>query len=311
MVKHASSPLGSVFISHASEDKELFVRKFASCLRMEGVNVWYDEFRLNPGDSITRSIEKGLMNSQFGIVILSESFFQKYWTMEESAGLRSLESAGKLERIIPIWLNLDHSQVLQHAPLLADRFAIVTNGEDINDVVSQTLKVVDPSLFSIGLFRKNLRESLPHSKKVSLKVTEVKRGSVRHENFSAHFRSRIRLLQVLLEPVFPSSIEEWLDNFSRDTNPHRELVWWEFLAYIYIGLANILTSYESKNLFTLTFQLVQNADINSLSSWLKENSSDDQYKEAIRFLAAANEANADFGLALQESDEITTSKADY
>lgn len=66
-----------VFISHASEDKDSFVRPLAEALAQLGVRVWYDEFTLNLGDSISRSIDKGLASSQFGLVVLSESFISK------------------------------------------------------------------------------------------------------------------------------------------------------------------------------------------------------------------------------------------
>lgn len=49
-----------VFISHASEDKELLVRELAIALRNLGLRVWYDEFTLKPGDSLYESIDRGL-----------------------------------------------------------------------------------------------------------------------------------------------------------------------------------------------------------------------------------------------------------
>lgn len=67
--------LYDVFICHASEDKEDFVRPLAEALRQENVEVWYDEFTLRLGDSIRRSIDKGLKQSRFGLVVLSKGCF--------------------------------------------------------------------------------------------------------------------------------------------------------------------------------------------------------------------------------------------
>ena len=47
------------FISHASEDKESFVRELAEELKKMGFWVWYDEFALEVGDSLRRTINKG------------------------------------------------------------------------------------------------------------------------------------------------------------------------------------------------------------------------------------------------------------
>lgn len=49
-----------VFISHASEDKDTFVQPLAGALTQLGMKVWYAPFRLEVGDSISRSIDKGL-----------------------------------------------------------------------------------------------------------------------------------------------------------------------------------------------------------------------------------------------------------
>jgi hypothetical protein len=40
-----------VFISHASEDKDGFVRSLAQVLNSVGIDVWYDEYSLKAGDS--------------------------------------------------------------------------------------------------------------------------------------------------------------------------------------------------------------------------------------------------------------------
>ena len=76
-----------VFVSHASEDKEAFVAPLAKILSQLGLKVWYDEFSLKLGDSLSRSIDKGLSESTFGIVVLSKPFINKSWTEYELRGL--------------------------------------------------------------------------------------------------------------------------------------------------------------------------------------------------------------------------------
>lgn len=57
--------LYDVFICHASEDKEAFVRPLAAVLRERHIEVCYDEFTLTIGDSIRRAIDAGLSQSRF------------------------------------------------------------------------------------------------------------------------------------------------------------------------------------------------------------------------------------------------------
>ena len=57
------------FISHASEDKDSIVRELTTELQKFHLKVWYDEFSLNVGDSLSKSIDEGLIYSNFGIII--------------------------------------------------------------------------------------------------------------------------------------------------------------------------------------------------------------------------------------------------
>ncbi len=66
--------LYDAFVCHASEDKDAFVRPLAERLREQRIEVWYDEFSLKVGDSLRRSIDLGLSQSRFGIVVLSPIF---------------------------------------------------------------------------------------------------------------------------------------------------------------------------------------------------------------------------------------------
>jgi len=75
--KKAALPMWDVFICHASEDKDAIARPLANALSEKGLTVWYDEFTLTLGDSLRRSIDRGLAQSRYGVVILSPDFFAK------------------------------------------------------------------------------------------------------------------------------------------------------------------------------------------------------------------------------------------
>src|SRR5262245_14469770 len=96
------------FIYHASEYKEHFVRPLAEALRKENLEVWYDEFALKLGDSIRRSLDKGLSQSRFGVVVLSNAFFDKQWTQYELDGFVEREMKGRDKVILPIWHGITH-----------------------------------------------------------------------------------------------------------------------------------------------------------------------------------------------------------
>ena len=116
------------FISHASEDKDDFVRPLAQALAQLGVNAWYDEFTLEVGDSLSRSIDKGLAGSRYGIVVISPSFIQKKWPERELRGLVAREIEEEQKVILPVWLGVTKQDVLDFSPPLADTIAIPTEG---------------------------------------------------------------------------------------------------------------------------------------------------------------------------------------
>ncbi len=129
------------FISHASEDKEEFVRPLADKLNNCGYKIWYDEFELKVGDSLRRSIDRGLANSRYGIVILSSSFFAKNWPQYELDGLVAKEMEGR-KVILPIWHKVSKDEVRSYSPSLADKVAINSSISSLEEIVEQLGEVL-------------------------------------------------------------------------------------------------------------------------------------------------------------------------
>ena len=136
-----NQPTYDAFISHATEDKEDLVRKLAELLQDNGFSIWYDDFQLRVGDSLRRSIDKGLANSRFGIVILSPYFFAKNWPQYELDGLIAKEMAGG-QRILPIWHKVSKDEVIGYSPTLADRVALNTATLSIGELVQKLGEVL-------------------------------------------------------------------------------------------------------------------------------------------------------------------------
>ncbi|WP_286407969.1 toll/interleukin-1 receptor domain-containing protein [Myroides marinus] len=126
------------FISHASEDKDEIVRELAEALSNCGFEVWYDEFQLKIGDSLRKKIDQGLVNSKYGIVIVSPSFIKKNWTEYEFNGMVAREMNGH-KVILPIWHKVTKDEVLKFSPSLADKMALNTSVSSIEEIV-KTLK---------------------------------------------------------------------------------------------------------------------------------------------------------------------------
>ncbi|SHL77103.1 TIR domain-containing protein [Hymenobacter psychrotolerans] len=131
-----------LFISHASEDKEEFVRPLAEKLTASGIEVWYDEYSMRIGDSLRRKIDEGLKSSRFGLVILSSNFFKKNWPQHELDGLVAREMRGT-KVILPIWHKVTRDEVVAQSPTLADKVALNSSIHSLDDIVKELKTLLD------------------------------------------------------------------------------------------------------------------------------------------------------------------------
>lgn len=130
-----------LFISHASDDKDDLVRPLVAELEKLKVDVWYDEFTLKVGDSLRKSIDQGLVNSRYGTVVLSSSFFSKNWPQYELDGMVAKEMNGH-KMILPIWHKVSKNEVLNFSPTLADKVALNSSVNSIEEIAVQLAEVV-------------------------------------------------------------------------------------------------------------------------------------------------------------------------
>lgn len=162
-----------VFISHASEDKEAIARPLSNALKQLGFRVWFDEFELKLGDSLRRSIDKGLAGSNYGVVILSEPFFSRGWTNYEYDGLvqANLKQPGI---ILPIWHDLDLEDIQKHSlslsSIVADKFPEIALDNIVHNI---SYKIGRPAIV-----RKRDRFEVDESAFYPVDSTDIEKGFV-------------------------------------------------------------------------------------------------------------------------------------
>ncbi len=84
-----------------------------------------------------------MRNSRYGVVILSPSFFERTWPQNELHVLAALGAAEGRNKILPVWHEVDHADVAQFSPLLADVFA-ARSSEGLVRVVDQIAGALRP-----------------------------------------------------------------------------------------------------------------------------------------------------------------------
>lgn len=94
-----------VYLAHASEDKEL-VRPLAQYLMDHGVETWFDEWEIEPGDSLRQKMEEGLDEMTHFMVILTPISITKPWVAREiDVGLVRL--VGGDSRMVPLRVGVE------------------------------------------------------------------------------------------------------------------------------------------------------------------------------------------------------------
>lgn len=91
----------AVFLSHSSKDKA-FVSRLATDLKSRGIPVWFDQWELKVGDSLTAKIEKGIEASGWLAVVLSTSSATSNWVQKELRAAQARELRDKNVFVLPI-----------------------------------------------------------------------------------------------------------------------------------------------------------------------------------------------------------------
>jgi hypothetical protein len=195
-----------LFISHASEDKQTFVAPLAAALTAFGVNVWYDEYALRLGDSLSRSIDAGLARSDFGLVVLSKAFFKKNWPARELSGLVSREMTGR-NVILPIWHQVGFQDVVSYSPPLADKFAINSDSMSVTEVAVKIIEKIRPDLFTHIQRRTAYIKTMQNAEVSEIALLTIKEGPIRHPTLPDDLVGRIRLVRACLPGVYTDSMD--------------------------------------------------------------------------------------------------------
>ena len=146
-----------LFISHATEDKLEIAKPLANELIHNGFEVWYDEYSLKLGDSLRESIDEGLIECDFGVVIISRNFFRKQWTKKELNGLISKEVGYSKKFIIPIWHQITYKEIVENSVILADLIAIKSE-IGINEIVREIEKATSKKEYNIPVLQSESRK---------------------------------------------------------------------------------------------------------------------------------------------------------
>src|SRR5436853_2101404 len=125
-----------IFICFSSRDRDLIAKPLADHLKGIGLDVWFDEYSILVGKSVSREIHMGVKKALIGVPILSPSFFQGNWTLLELGKLHSkmIEDPNSL---FPLYWNIENDAVAKELPWLADAKALKINPKNIKEIAEE------------------------------------------------------------------------------------------------------------------------------------------------------------------------------
>lgn len=237
-----------IFISHASEDKNDIVRELANILTTLKLKVWYDEFSLNIGDSLTSSIDKGLNQSKYGLVVISKDFLNKKWTDYEYKSLITKEVNG-VKCILPIWHNITREEVQNFSLYLADKIALDTASNNLKQIALKICQVVRPEIIEGIKGYLMFKEAFKDSKPKKVKISELKKQKRPLSKLSKSLRVRAKNIHYGIGQNTKMEFEKSVYNYELDLRPEREIQTWEIMNSCYLEFLNRhnLTDEKTKN----------------------------------------------------------------
>ncbi|WP_426289675.1 toll/interleukin-1 receptor domain-containing protein [Ensifer adhaerens] len=128
--------LRDVFLCHAWDDRQGDAKTLHDLLEARGVSVWFSEKDVALGTSLLREIDKGLVKSRVGIVLVTPALLRRL----PAAGVADKELSALLatEQLVPIVHNTTYEALRNVSPLLASRSGLSTE-EDTMAVVADKL----------------------------------------------------------------------------------------------------------------------------------------------------------------------------
>lgn len=130
-----------VFLCHAWPDRQTDAKSVYDLLISNNVSVWFSEMTLRPGTDMRVAIDRGLVSSRIGIVLVTSAMLEKLST-DRSVASNELSALLRRNLLVPVMHGVTFEQLDQVSPTLASRGGFSTAEEPIADIVVKIAELV-------------------------------------------------------------------------------------------------------------------------------------------------------------------------
>ena len=132
--------LRDVFLCHAWDDRQGSAKQLHDLLEAKGVRVWFSEKDLGLGVPMMRAIDKGLVNSRVGIVLVTPAMLKRL--PAEGVADKELSALLRRERLIPVVHGTTYEELEKVSLLLASRAGLNSAEESMTDIAAKIAELV-------------------------------------------------------------------------------------------------------------------------------------------------------------------------
>lgn len=135
-----SSDRRDVFLCHAWDDRKNAAKELHDHLESKGVSVWFSEKDVALGTSLLREIDKGLVKSRVGIVLVTPALLSRL----KGEGIADKELSALLARdlLVPIVHDTSYEDLREVSPLLGSRSGLSTAEDSMETVAIKLSELV-------------------------------------------------------------------------------------------------------------------------------------------------------------------------
>lgn len=132
--------LRDVFLCHAWDDRQGSAKDLHDLLEARGVRVWFSEKDLGLGVPMMRAIDKGLVNSRVGIVLVTPAMLRRL--PAEGVADKELSALLRRERLVPVVHGTTYEELEKVSLLLASRAGLNTAEASMAEVAAKIAELV-------------------------------------------------------------------------------------------------------------------------------------------------------------------------
>jgi len=140
-VQAAAKPdLRDCFLCHAWDDRKGPAKELHDLLESAGVKVWFSEKDLGLGVPMMRAIDKGLLASKIGLVLVTPALLARL--PAEGVADKELSTLLQGNRLVPIVHNTTYAALRDVSPMLASRSGLDTSEDTMKVVAAKIAELV-------------------------------------------------------------------------------------------------------------------------------------------------------------------------